>query len=125
MMSPMNPMQPDIETAIATTPEACFAAFALSDESIVSHSDIMISHNGKKWMPVDLRNPQLSFDNAVVSALSTWNNLKENQKEIFPLKRGREIYFNPSPPAKKGTVKIPKSDDIVESYLNDIKSYLI
>ena len=113
----------DMKTALATTPDACFAAFALDEENVISHSDILIEHDGIKWMPVDLRNPDQSFDKAVESALGIWNSMDSDQKGIYTFRKGREKYLTPSPPDKKGNVKIPDSKEIVEAYLEDIKSY--
>ena len=112
-----------INSAIVKTPETCFAAFALKEESSISHSDILINHEERKWLPVDLRKPQQSFDAAIQNALNTWNSLDNEAKGIYTLYKGREKYFTPSPPAGSGSFPTPKSSDLTESYLEDIKSY--
>ena len=113
----------DIRTAIVTTPEACFAAFALNENSRISRQEELIQHDGTYWMPVDLRNPSLSFDSAVSSAMKSWNSLEKSSRGIFTFRKGREKYLTPSPPEKEHNISKPDSNDIVEAYLEDIKSY--
>ena len=83
----------------------------------------MIKYKNKIWVPVDLKNPEQSFDNAIVSAVNIWKLYNDDEKNIFSLKEGRKKYFDPSPPVKKGNIRIPDKKDIVELYLKDIKNY--
>jgi len=112
-----------IKTAIIVTPEACLTAFALDDDGLISHSDLMIKHENKIWVPVDPRNPEKSFDSAVTGALRIWDSCAEGEKKIISLETARSRYFSPSPPEDKGLPKTISDEVIEESYLADIKNY--
>ncbi len=109
-----------IDTAVIIVPEACLAAFALNENESISHSDLMISHEGKIWIPVDLREPGKSFDTAVKNALSLLNRSDLN---IYSIKTARNKYLAPAPPEPDLSIKYPEKKDILEIYLEDIKNY--
>ena len=112
-----------IRTAVVALPEACFAAFALEDGEVMSHEDSMIKHEGKIWVPVDLRNAESSFDESIRNAVSAWNRYRDNSGIIFSLETARSKYLEPSFPPENTVPVLAGSELIVEAYLGEIKKY--
>ena len=112
-----------INTAVVTTPENCFPAFSLENDEMITHSSEMIKYKGKIWVPVELKKTGQSFYKAVTDAAGKWKLYPEDQKKIYTLSEGREKYLTPSPPSKKGNIRLPDKNEITEIYLEDIKNY--
>lgn len=118
-----------IETAFITIPEHIYMAFSLDmklDEArrTFSREDMLVFHDEKAWIPVEVTKVGDSFFEAWTLGASQWrDNSARDSAGFFPVHENWRLYESAGSPAEQVAVDLPSTETVEAAYTREVREF--